>query len=197
MNTTIKLFIDTTNEYVESKQHSLTDVYTVLSSESVQSAINLLKDFSFEVDTREPTLFEYITNLIIIPSDLWREIGQTDNEVFDTYKRLFNYDVPIRNHSEAESAYDERLRHVRENVNIRKLLGNIDNDFIEAVDDIAQYLDKFNKSVSINSIFFRKNFLKLKVFYRQLSYEYIHQQKGYDIFGLICDIGGSMVLFIG
>ena len=66
MNTTIKLFIDITNEYVESMQHSLTDVYTVLSTESIHSAISLLKDFSFEVDTKEQTLFEYMTNWIII-----------------------------------------------------------------------------------------------------------------------------------
>ena len=85
---------------------------------------------------------------------------------------------------------------MRENINIREILGNIDHEFIKAVDDIAQYLDPFNGYVSINSIFFSKNFLKLNVFYRQLSYEYICQQKGCNIFGLICDIGGSMGLFI-
>ena len=69
--------------------------------------------------------------------------------------------------------------------------------FIEAVNDISQYLINFNASVKVDSIFLKYNFLKLNVFYRQLSYEYVCHQKGYNIFGLICDIGGSMGLFIG
>ena len=55
----------------------------------------------------------------------------------------------------------------------------------------------FNASVKVDRIFLKDNFLKLNVFYRQLSYEYVCQQKRYNIFGLICDIGGSMGLFIG
>ena len=138
MNSAIKFFIGVTNEYVESKQHSLTDVHSVLLSEKVQLAITQLKDFSFEVDTREQALYEHITNLIIIPDHLWFEVSKIADEVFDTYKNLFDYDLSLRNHSEARLVFDDRLRHARDNFNIRKLLGNIDHDFIKAIGDIAQ-----------------------------------------------------------
>ena len=98
---------------------------------------------------------------------------------------------------EIYKAFLDRLTHAEDVLDLHNLLGNIDNDLINAVDDLAHYLDKFNKSISIDSIFLKENFLKLNDFYRQLSYEYIRQQKGYDIFALICDIGGSMGLFIG
>ena len=199
MNSAFKTFSDVTNEYVESKQHSLASAYSVFLSENVQSAIQHLKDFSFEIDTNEQALHEYITSLIDIPSILWFHIGKIHDEVFDVYSNSnpYDFELALRNHTAAEMAYNDRLEQARDNYDIRTFLGNIDHDFIKAVDDVALYLDNFNRSVSINSIFFRKNFLKLKVFYRQLSYEYIRQQKGYDIFGLICDIGGSMGLFIG
>ena len=70
--------------------------------------------------------------------------------------------------------YYDRLVHARDDLNVRKMLGNIDHEFIE--DEIAQYLGNFNRSVRINNIFL-KNILKLDVFYRQLSYEHITNRK--------------------
>ena len=199
MNSAFKTFSDVTNEYVESKKHSLASAYSVFLSENVQSAIQHLKDFSFEIDTNEQALHEYITSLIDIPSILWFHIGKIHDEVFDVYSNSnpYDFELALRNHTAAEMAYNVRLEQARDNFDIRTFLGNIDHDFIKAIDDVSRYLDKFNKSVRIDNIFFRKNFLKLNVFYRQLSYEYIRQQKGYDIYGLICDIGGSLGLFIG
>ena len=47
-----------------------------------------------------------------------------------------------------------------------------------------EYLQIF-KWITIH-FFFRENFLQLDIFFRQLSYEQITQQKAYDIFALIC-----------
>ena len=68
---------------------------------------------------------------------------------------------------------------------------------MKAYDNMAQYLDIFNRSVSIDSVFLSKDVLQLDVVYRQLSYERVSQRKAYDIFALICDIGDSLGLFIG
>ena len=37
------------------------------------------------------------------------------------------------------------------------------------------------------SAYYRQNFLQLDIFFRQLSYEQVTQQKAYDIFALICE----------
>ena len=197
MNSELKNFKDIANQFVEFKQHSLTDVYAVLYSDNVQTAITKLKAFSFEVDTRGQALYDHINSLDTLANVKWYQLYETDKEARDIYHKLFNNESFLHNPDDARKAFYDRLDHARNDFNVRKLLGNIDHEFIEAVDEVAQYLDNFNRSVRINSIFLKENFLKLNVFYRQLSYERISQHKGYDIFGLICDIGGSMGLFIG
>ena len=195
MNSVFKRLIGITQEYSESKQHSLMEIYSELLSENVQAAITTLKDFSFEVDSRQQALQEYISVLTGNNLDPLLEIPNTDDEIFNIYNLLYDYELSLENDI---SAYEYRLWHARNDFdNMRTLLDNTDHDFNDAIDKLVQFLETFNKSVSIDSDFFKKNFLKLKVFYRQLSYEYIQQQRGYDIFGLICDIGGSMGLFIG
>ena len=197
MNSTFKSFIDKTKEFVKTKQHSLTSVHSVLWSHDVQLAISSLKDFFFEVDTRGQTLFDLLWDSKGLTGTLWRFVGDPNDEVLDIYNKYFNNEIFLQNMSDAWLAYADRLIHARNGLDIRKMLNNIDEDLINAIDEIAQYLDNFNRSVIIDSIFLRENFLQLDIFYRQLSYEQISQQKAYDIFALICDIGGSMGLFIG
>ena len=195
MNSSFKSFIDMTYDLVESKQHSMTSVFFVFSSESTQSAINKLKEFSFEVDTRQQAIYSNFLDLHIFAHSSLMAMINSGDELLGAYYNLFKKELFLQNPTEFYFAFNNRIIH--DPLDIRELFGNIDHDLVNAIGDLAQYLDKFNKSVSINSIFLRENFLKLNVFYRQLSYEYIRQQKGYDIFALICDIGGSMGLFIG
>ena len=197
MNSSFKSFIDMTHDFSEFKQHSMTNVVFVLSSESTQAAINKLKEFSFEIDTRQQALWGYFGDLQTIALPSLATMVLIDGELIDTYYNMFNKELFLETPLEIYLGFLNQLVHARETLDFRNLLGNIDHDLINAINDVAQYLDKFNKSISIDSIFLRENFLKLNVFYRQLSYEYIRQQKGYDIFALICDIGGSMGLFIG
>ena len=64
-SSSFKHFIDTTNEYVVSKEHTLMSIYSMLSREAVQDDSIKLKYFSFEVDTREQALHENIDEMII------------------------------------------------------------------------------------------------------------------------------------
>ncbi|XP_070560645.1 acid-sensing ion channel 2-like [Ptychodera flava] len=44
---------------------------------------------------------------------------------------------------------------------------------------------------------FDKNFAKLNIFFQELAVHEVHEEKAYSIFGLLCDIGGSLGLWLG
>ena len=197
MLSTFKSFINMTHEFMDDKRHSITELYSVFSSDNMQSAISKLKDFSFEVNTRQQAKQGNLIDVYNIAANLWSTMGRTGGELLDAYYNMFNKERFLQNPRESISTFNDRIIQVRDNLDERQLLGHVDHDLINALDELAKYLDNFNKSISINSIFLRENFLQLDIFYRQLSYEHVSQQKGYDVFALICDIGGSLGLFIG
>ncbi|ESP02498.1 hypothetical protein LOTGIDRAFT_138301, partial [Lottia gigantea] len=51
--------------------------------------------------------------------------------------------------------------------------------------------------IDLDSLTRKRNFLVVNLYYKELNYEQITQQRAYDIIALLCDIGGSMGLFIG
>eukprot|EP00794_Sanderia_malayensis_P005315 gene5315-5984_t len=56
---------------------------------------------------------------------------------------------------------------------------------------------KLAGSLMENRLFIRENFLKVTIFYSDLSYEYVEQQPSYDLKILLGDIGGQLGLFLG
>ncbi|XP_041453459.1 acid-sensing ion channel 1C-like isoform X1 [Lytechinus variegatus] len=52
-------------------------------------------------------------------------------------------------------------------------------------------------NVSLSSDYFSENMLFINLFFKELSIEKITQQKAYTFFSLLCDIGGSMGLWLG
>ena len=119
-----------------------------------------------------------------------------NDDILYNYYKLTNNTIFLQNMTSVELDSVRLYTLARDDYDVRQKLDNIDEGFIKAVDDLAQYLDTFNRSVSIDSVFLSKNILQLVIFYRKLSYEHVSQQKAYDIFALICDIGGSLGLFI-
>ena len=84
------------------------------------------------------------------------------------------------------------LRLGADRFDIRQNIDNIEEELLKAVDEMAQYLDTFNRSVSIDSVFLSKNVLKAGYILQTARYKHVSQRKAYDIFALICDIGGSL-----
>ena len=154
----LKQFINTMNEYVVSKEHTLMKIYSMLAGEDIQADIIKLKYFSFEVDTREQALHENIDEMTASHGLLMFNISDIRNEIYDVFYDLFNIELYLQNYTEAEIAYTEQLLQARDDLDIRKLLGDVDYDFIEAFDDILQYINDFIASVKVNSIFLKDNF---------------------------------------
>ena len=193
LNIEFKQFIDITNEYLDFNHYSMTNIYSEYIVKNIRFAIVQLKLFSHELDINVPAFKLQISKTIWELNQEEVFEGDFDDEEIDTYEYLYyNYSRRIKNFNFLERQLLDAYE-----INISTLIGDKDQDFIDAVEAFVQYFDTFNRSVIIDSNFLKKNFLKLNIFYRQLSYEHIKQQKGYDVFALICDIGGSMGLFIG
>lgn len=48
-----------------------------------------------------------------------------------------------------------------------------------------------------NESYWRKNFVKLDIYFTDMTYESIEKQLGYDLRALFCDIGGALGLTLG
>ena len=56
----------------------------------------------------------------------------------------------------------------------------------------------FNSSAAARFCFnFRENFLQIDVFYKELSYEKIEQQKAFEFSSLLSEVGGFLGLLLG
>ena len=64
-------------------------------------------------------------------------ISDIHEEIYDVFYDLFNTELYLRNYTEAKI---EQLLQAKDDLDIRKLLGNVDHYFIEAINDISQYL---------------------------------------------------------
>eukprot|EP00794_Sanderia_malayensis_P005607 gene5607-6297_t len=63
-------------------------------------------------------------------------------------------------------------------------------------DEIAKHF-KRNGTLAENHHFTRENFLRLIIYYGDLSYEYLEQKPTYDLLVFLGDIGGQIGLFVG
>ncbi|GFO35318.1 acid-sensing ion channel 4 [Plakobranchus ocellatus] len=85
----------------------------------------------------------------------------------------------------------------RDEHDLRRVVNNVDAQFTDALSDMLKEMTNFRETEGIDGRFMRENILHLSIFYKALSYEQITQQEAYDVFALLCDIGGSMGLFLG
>ncbi|XP_074652780.1 degenerin-like protein del-10 [Tubulanus polymorphus] len=80
---------------------------------------------------------------------------------------------------------------------LNALLANHGNAFKTALTYMRDHHREYLAENKIGSTFYRENLLQVDIFYQKLSYELIQQQAAYDAYALLCDIGGSMGLFVG
>ncbi|XP_077984712.1 acid-sensing ion channel 1C-like [Glandiceps talaboti] len=59
------------------------------------------------------------------------------------------------------------------------------------------YSNFLSGAFGMSASYFESNIGKVDIFFQELSIHEIKQQKAYDVFGLLCDIGGSLGLWLG
>ncbi|KAL8564936.1 hypothetical protein ACOMHN_019839 [Nucella lapillus] len=170
------------------------DIARLFMSTTVKVGQSDLKNFFTELRARGQEVY-----------DLWGRL-QKDTEILfntsfqdpnlQTYYRFDDVWGHIGNLVEALTIVHGNYSQYRA-ADIRDVIKNYDDEFLTSLTVMVASMQQFLDDGEINTKFIRNNFLRLNIFYRELNYEQITQQEAYDIFALLCDIGGSMGLFLG
>ncbi|CAG2241766.1 unnamed protein product [Mytilus edulis] len=153
-------------------------------------------------------------------TNLLQLILTDDSDISSELDRVFSYHLEIyetivndqdsfiyynfSNHSEYLQTFEDIKEMITSNytglkalLTLYETVGEDGTAFLQSVKNLEEYFSAYMGMMNINNEFIKENFLQLDIFYKQMSYEEITQQEAYDPFALICDIGGSMGLFLG
>ncbi|XP_036369729.1 uncharacterized protein LOC115224697 [Octopus sinensis] len=186
----IKLANDYLNDTISKRR-----LASMLSSQKTNEDVNNLKAFFSEVRSRGTLLYDNWKKLSQASVAIWKSIF-TDEDCFEYYN-FANITQFQENPDDKINEIERTHEDVRNVYDFRHLIGNKDRDLFQALENIIQVMNAYKESLKIDDKFLRKNILELAVFYRQLSYEEMRHQIAYNFFSLLCDIGGSMGLFLG
>ncbi|XP_052769455.1 acid-sensing ion channel 4-B-like isoform X2 [Mya arenaria] len=180
--------------YTENGSLGLMDLATLFTSNHTDGFTTNVSIFFQEVQTRGQSISDLLS-LIENPIDaIWTQIIN-DEDSWDYYNYTNNH-LFLRNLSEVIIEWNSKLEDIK-TFDIRRHVEHSAEDFYSSFENVVSHLKRFESSIVVDSTFMKENFLQIDIFYRQLSYEYINQQKAYDFFALISDVGGAMGLFIG
>ncbi|XP_071165065.1 degenerin-like protein del-10 [Mytilus edulis] len=153
-------------------------------------------------------------------TNLLQLILTDDSDISSELDRVFSYHLEIyetivndqdsfiyynfSNHSDYLQTFEDIKEMITSNytglkalLTLYETVGEDGTAFLQSVKNLEEYFSAYMGMMNINNEFIKENFLQLDIFYKQMSYEEITQQEAYDPFALICDIGGSMGLFLG
>ncbi|KAL5014523.1 hypothetical protein ScPMuIL_008793 [Solemya velum] len=182
-------------EYSKNSSISKASVAEILTSDKLHVGINKMKAFFSEVRSRGQNIFDGWASLIGRSQVIWGTILiDEDLKEYYIYKNIQDF---LQNYSLVASEVNNNLSEYRESGDIRFLVGVSDRVFLKTLYELMDSMSDFIDGSKMDRSFFRENFLQMDIFFRELNYEEITQQIGYDIFSLLCDIGGSIGLFIG
>ncbi|CAD5123941.1 DgyrCDS12248 [Dimorphilus gyrociliatus] len=113
-----------------------------------------------------------------------------------------SFDLPWlegRRHIEMyiENEVKAQMEKLRSESEMSKIVGDLDEQFYQVFLQWRRNIEEFQKGNEIDVNFISNNFMEVDIFMRELFYEKVEQQIGYEITNLWSDIGGSMGLFIG
>lgn len=197
-NSTLHVLSDLVNRavsyFTDSSIRKL-DVAKMAQVEMVHTASISIKMFFQELRNRGHAIYDGWTALIPIAQSIWKTI--IDDEEMIEYYLFRNMSDFLENSTEIVCELENNYTMHRDTNDIRFIVGLTDSHFHGSMDQMQEHLSKFVTSTKVDHNVIMDNYLELDIFYREMNYEEIRQQKAYDIFSLLCDIGGSMGLFVG
>ncbi|WAR19543.1 ASIC2-like protein, partial [Mya arenaria] len=169
-------------EYTDEHTVGLMDLATEFSSNQTKHLTNNLTMFYQEVQTRGQEVIDLLSFIENPIHSMWALI-LNDEDSWDYYNFTGNT-LFMRNSSLVDTEWESKVSAAK-SYDIRDHIGHKSEDFNSAFKNLASRLESFKTSIEIDGNFLRENFLQVDIFYRQLSYEHINQQKAYDFFALI------------
>lgn len=115
-------------------------------------------------------------------------------------RHFYSIDLPwktINMTRKITSDIERVMGQIQNRSDMSKKVGDTDDRFFKAFSAWRQDLEKFKQGNEIDVAFIRSNFMEVDVFMKELYYEHVEQQVGYEVTNLWSDIGGSLGLFIG
>ncbi|KAL8606586.1 hypothetical protein ACOMHN_009471 [Nucella lapillus] len=166
-----------------------------LTSQSILVEKAQLEVFLETLRSRSRSIYDNWQQIAEHSTDLWETaIDDEDTYEFYVHKNLTYF---LRNVSEVRREVAEEYRNYSGRFDIRDMLGNWDSQFIDSLQTLMEDMQLFLRRTVIGGDFIRENMVQLDIFQRESHYQHITQQVAYDGFALLCDIGGSMGLFMG
>ncbi|XP_064610984.1 acid-sensing ion channel 4-B-like [Liolophura sinensis] len=186
---------DKAQHYLSNKTISKLEVSMALTSSGIHSGINTMKVFLQEVRSRGQNIFDDWLELSDGFRLIWTNILDDEDSIpYYEYKNMTEF---LQDKNRLLFLQELRLKSEQNFGDLRDIIQNRGRIFLKALYDIMDEAEDFKKTTTLDANFLRDNFVFLNMYYSELSYEQITQQEGYGLFPLLCDIGGSMGLFIG
>ncbi|XP_033762490.1 LOW QUALITY PROTEIN: uncharacterized protein LOC117344005 [Pecten maximus] len=202
LDKTEKLFLNPLNkvrwdilQYIQGENVTKMEIVELLTSQFIQDGMSEFKMFFQNIRVREANLVDWINRLEEDVLQIWRTVVvDIDSTEYYEYIQETRF---LRNFSEVAEEIGSTFSEIRTICQMSEVVDNKDALFLDALEAFIADARAYKESIKIDSDFIKNNFLQLDIFYRQMSYEEINQQEAYDVFALLCDIGGSMGLFLG
>ncbi|KAK3759192.1 hypothetical protein RRG08_059591 [Elysia crispata] len=166
-----------------------------LTSDEVLKGISELGNFFDDIRSRGQSVYDEWSTLNSSTGDIWRLVLSDEN--LEEYYTHQNQTDMLQDLPEVLSEVAANYTLHRDNYDFRFELGNLDSLFLMSVERMMEAMRMFKAGSNLDKDFIQSNFLRLDIYYKEKSYEQITQQRAYDLFALMCDIGGSMGLFVG
>ncbi|XP_061184813.1 uncharacterized protein LOC133192822 [Saccostrea echinata] len=171
------------------------DVAQVFLSNTTDSILTEFQFYFQMLKNRQTSLTDWISRLQFISRDIWENIIN-DEDSWEYYE-FVNKTEYLTNLTEVTTDLNESFTAILDYVRFSDVIGSSDAQLLSTFKSIVEHMKEFKTSLKIDSNFIRDNLLQINIFYREMSYEKIHQQVAYSMFSLWCDIGGTMGLFLG
>ncbi|XP_061183628.1 uncharacterized protein LOC133191897 [Saccostrea echinata] len=205
LKTDIQLFEKNTFENIEVTRDSveayLNDTLTklhiseIFTSVTFQQLLTKFDIFFQQIRSREKSLYDWLSQMQNDAYGIFKVIV-LDEDSWEYYNFTGRTDY-LGNISDIEGNLIENYTSVAESMQFSVCVNGSDSVLLSTLQDFVDEMTSYKDSLKIDSSFIKDNFLQVDIFYRQMSYEEIHQQEAYGMFSLWCDIGGTMGLFLG
>ncbi|XP_062594595.1 uncharacterized protein LOC134256016 [Saccostrea cucullata] len=170
----------------------ISEIFTAVSFQHLVTKLDL---FFQQIRSREKSLYDWLSQMQNDAYGILRVIV-SDEDSWEYYNFTGRTDY-LGNISDIGSNLIENYTSVAETMQFSVCVNGSDSILLSTLHDFVDEMTSYKESLKIDSSFIKDNFLQVDIFYRQMSYEEIHQQEAYDMFSLWCDIGGTMGLFLG
>ncbi|XP_074652886.1 degenerin-like protein del-10 [Tubulanus polymorphus] len=196
-------FLETSNllhDYLANQTIGWTSISRQTTAPRMEDILAGISTYFDEVRTRTQSLKDNWVKMRRQSLDIWKFI--LTDEDSQPYYRLHSDTLVSRNISWAQTNYTEFKKGViaamvESGFNLVDPVSGLDIELTESLQRLMSQQRQYLADNKIGTKFYRENFLQIDIFYRKLNYELVEQQIAYDIFALLCDIGGAMGLFIG